>query len=199
MNNQIFMKEDKKTIRCSRTDEEMKWGVEKSEYLFRRPWLTVRRDTVRLPNGTIYPEYYVLEYPKWINVIAITPEGRYVMVKQYRHGLGVVETELCAGVVEEGEEPLAAAKRELLEETGFGGGEWELLTVLCPNPGSQNNLSYSFVARGVEKIAEQHLDDTEDICVELLSEEEVRALLDRDIMKQALMAAPLWKFFALKG
>ena len=83
-------------------DEKMKWETLSSEYLFRRPWPTARRDVVRLPNGTVYDEYYVLEYPMWINVIAITPEGKFVMVKQYRHGLGIVATELCAGVAERG-------------------------------------------------------------------------------------------------
>lgn len=192
------MEKERSSQMPAQADEEMIWTLEGSEYLFRRPWLTVRRDTVRLPNGTVHPEYYVLEYPTWVNVIAITADGKFVMVKQYRHGLGIVETELCAGVVEDGEEPLEGARRELLEETGFGGGDWELLTVLCPNPGSQNNLSYSFIARGVEKISDQHLDDTEDIKVELLTEDEVRALLLTDTMKQALMAAPLWKYFALK-
>ena len=174
----------------------MRWELVGSEYLFNRPWLTVRRDTVRLPNGTVHPEYYVLEYPKWINVIAITPEGKFVMVKQYRHGLGIVATELCAGVVEEGEEPLDGAKRELLEETGFGGGEWELSMVISANPGSQNNLAY--IARGVTRQSEQHLDKTEDIRVELLDESEVYDMLLHDNLKQALMAAPLWKYFALK-
>lgn len=179
-------------------DDAMKWETVGSEYLFRRPWLTVRRDTVRLPNGVVHPEYYVLEYPTWVNVIALTPEGKFVMVKQYRHGLGIVATELCAGVAEAGEEPLEAARRELMEETGFGGGEWELLTVLCANPGSQNNLSYSFVARGVVRMDSQHLDETEDIKVEILDESEVREMLAGDVLKQALMAAPLWKFFAMK-
>lgn len=177
----------------------MKWELVKSEYLFNRPWLTVRRDTVRLPNGTVHPEYYVLEYPRWINVIAITRNGRFVMVRQYRHGLGVVATELCAGVVEEGEETLEAAKRELLEETGFGGGDWELSMVISANPGSQNNLSYCYIARGVEKLSDQHLDKTEDIEVVMMTEEEVYGMLERDELKQALMCAPLWKYFALKG
>lgn len=179
-------------------DDKMKWEILSSEYLFRRPWLTARRDVVRLPNGTVYDEYYVLEYPTWINVIAITPEGKFVMVKQYRHGLGIVATELCAGVAEPGETPLEAAQRELLEETGFGGGEWELSMVISANPSSQNNLSYCFIARGVEKLSGQHLDATEDIKVEILTEDEVREMLMQDEMKQALMAAPLWKYFALK-
>ncbi len=175
-----------------------KWKTLNSEYLFNRPWLTARRDKVQLPSGEINDEYYVLEYPSWVNVIALTDEGQFVMVQQYRHGLGEIFIELVAGVVEDGEAPLEAAKRELEEETGFGGGEWELLTVISANPGSQNNLSYSFVARGVKPITAQHLDRTEDVEVKLLSESEVFAMLCDDRVKQALMAAPLWKYFCLK-
>lgn len=175
-----------------------KWKTLETEYLIRRPWLTARRDKVELPNGVIHPEYYVLEYPDWINVIAITRDGRFVMVKQYRHGLDEVFTELVAGVTEKGEDPLEAAKRELLEETGYGNGQWELLTVLSQNPGSANNLTYSYLATDVEPVAGQNLDETEDIAVRLLSEVEVRRMLDDDEVKQALMAAPLWKYFALR-
>ncbi|MDE6126442.1 MAG: NUDIX hydrolase [Muribaculaceae bacterium] len=175
-----------------------KWKTLESEYLIRRPWLTARRDKVQLPNGVVHPEYYVLEYPDWVNVIAITRDGRFVMVEQYRHGLDDVFTELVAGVMEKGEDPLEAAKRELLEETGYGNGQWELLTVLSQNPGSTDNLTYSFLATGVEKVSGQHLDETEDIAVRLLTETEVRRMLDQDEVKQALMAAPLWKFFATR-
>lgn len=189
---------DQNLVTPAGSDEAMKWKVLDTEYLFTRPWLTVRRDKVQLPNGTVHPEYYVLEYPTWVNVIALTEDGNFVMVKQYRHGLGIVATELCAGVAEEGETPLEAAKRELLEETGFGGGEWELNMVVSANPGSQNNLSYSFIAHGVRQISGQHLDATEDVKVEILTEEQVYSMLLNDELKQALMAAPLWKYFALK-
>ena len=66
----------------------MNWKLLSSEYLFKRPWLTARKDKVQLPDGRIMDEYYVLEYPTWINVIAITTEGQMVLVRQYRHGLG---------------------------------------------------------------------------------------------------------------
>lgn len=174
-----------------------KWKILESRYLIRRPWLTARVDKVELPNGVVHPEYYVLEYSTWVNIIAVTTDGRFVMVEQYRHGLGDVFTELVAGVAEKGEEPLQAARRELLEETGFGGGEWQLYTVLSANPGSMNNLTYTFLATGVEKISAQHLDETEDIAVRLLTTDEVKAMLLSDEMKQSLMAAPLWKYFAL--
>lgn len=175
-----------------------KWKILSSKYLVERPWLTARCDVVELPNGVVHPEYYVLEYPTWINVIAITADGRFVMVEQYRHGLQDVFTELVAGVAEKGETPLEAARRELLEETGYGNGEWRRHMVISANPGSQNNLTYSFLAIGVEKISSQHLDETEDISVKLLTEAEVRRMIDDDEVKQALMAAPLWKYFALK-
>lgn len=175
-----------------------KWKTLSSEYLHRRPWLTVRKDVVQLPNGVIHDEYYVLEYPTWVNIIARTRNGKYVMVEQYRHGLQEIFTELVAGIAEPGEQPIEAARRELLEETGYGNGEWRLNMVICANPGSQNNLTYSFIADGVEKISEQHLDTTEDVEVKLLDESEVIDLISSDKMKQALMAAPLWKYFATR-
>lgn len=175
---------------------EGKWEVLSSEHLFRRPWLTVRKDCVKLPTGQINDEFYVLEYPDWVNVIAITKDGDYVMERQYRHGLGVTCYEICAGVVEEGEPPLEAAKRELLEETGYAGGEWEEIMTVCGNSSTTNNYTHCFVARGVEKVAGQHLDRTEDIKVELLSREQVKELMDGNCLTQALMLAPLWRHFA---
>lgn len=176
-----------------------KWKILDSKYIIKRPWLTARVDTVELPNGVVNPEYYVLEYPTWVNVIAITAEGKFVMVEQYRHGLADVFTELVAGVAEKGETPLHAAQRELLEETGYGKGDWKLFTVLSANPGTMTNLSYTFLATGVEKIAGQHLDETEDVAVKLLSEAEIKAMLANDEIKQSLMAAPLWKHVAINS
>ena len=179
----------------STINEDGKWRVIESEYLFRRPWLTARRDRVQLPDGRIHPEFYVLEYPDWVNVIATTVDGQFVMERQYRHALGKTCYEMPCGVVEQGEELLDAAKRELLEETGFGGGEWRHFLSLSPNPSSNTNMSHTFIATGVQKISGQHLDATEDISVHLLSRDEVFALLQRGDIIQALMAAPLWRYF----
>ncbi len=180
----------------NRKDEDMVWKTLSSEVVIDRPWLTARRDRVLLPTGKTHPEYYVLHYPDWVNVIAETKDGRLILERQYRYALGVVSTEICAGISEKGETPLEAARRELREETGYTGGEWELLLKTAPNPGSNDNYCYSFLARGVERGAGRHLDETEDIEVSLHTKREVYQMLLGGKFIQALMIAPLWKYFA---
>lgn len=176
-----------------------KWTVLESEYLIRRPWLTARRDKVMLPNGVVNPEFYVLEYPDWVNIIAITDDGRMVFERQYRHGRGEVGYEIPAGVCEPGETPEQASRRELLEETGYGEGTWHLNMVAAPNPSTSNNMCYSFIATGVKKTSDQHLEATEDITVHLLTEEEVHRLMLNGEISQATMLSSLWKYFAEKN
>lgn len=173
------------------------WKISDSTYLYRDTWLTARKDCVQLPNGNKIPSYYILEYPDWINIIAITKEKRFIFIRQYRHGIQEVRYELCAGVCDPADEsPLAAAKRELLEETGYGNGEWKEFMKLSANPSTMTNWTYCFVAIDVEKISSQHLEATEDLTVHLLSEDEVLELLQSDQIKQSLHAAPLWKYVA---
>ena len=76
--------------------EDKKWKILSSEYLVQRPWLTARRDVAELPDGRVNHEYYVLEYPDWVNIIAITKDGRIVMERQYRHALGNTCVPACA-------------------------------------------------------------------------------------------------------
>lgn len=177
--------------------EDRKWRVLSSEYLFRRPWLTVRHESLELPDGRRVPDYYVLEYPDWVNVTAITRDGHFVLIDQYRHGLGETSYEIPAGCAEPSDASmLDAARRELAEETGYGGGEWRLLTTVAPNPATQNNLTHCFLATGVERLGDQHLDPTEDLRVHLMTRDEVLELLRTNRIRQALMAAPLWRYFA---
>ncbi len=178
-------------------NDPMKWTVVESEYLFRRPWLTARRDRVRLPSGVEVPEFYVLEYPEFCNVIAITREGKFLIELQYRHAAGFTGYEIPAGCVEEGETPLQAAQRELYEETGYGGGTWTPFMTVYQNPSSCNNQAHTFLAVGVEKISTQHLEASEDIRVVLMDPDEVFERLQNQEFHQALMTAPLWKYFYL--
>ncbi len=173
------------------------WEVLRSEYLARKPWFTVRHEAIRSPEGREVPDYYVFEYPEWVNVIALTRDGRFVIIDQYRHGLGRTDYELVAGCVEPTDTSvMAAAQRELREETGYGGGTWRHLMSLSANPATQNNMAHTFVATGVELLGDQRLDPTEEIGVHLLSADEVMELLCEGRIPQALMAAPLWRYFA---
>ncbi len=178
--------------------DEPAWEVLSSEYLHRSAWLTVRKERLKLPDGRELPEYYVLEYPDWINVIALTADDRMVLVRQYRHALGRTSFELPAGVRESKDAAVIdAAKRELLEETGYGGGEWSEFMVLSANPSTTNNLTYTFLARNVVRMKEPELDATEHLTCHLFSCKEVRRMLEEGEFIQSLMAAPLWKFFSL--
>lgn len=177
----------------------MRWKTLEQKYIIKRPWLTARMDKVQLPTGAVVDEYYVLEFPDWVNTIAITKDGKFVLVRQYRYGIGKTVDELCAGVVDEGETPLEAAKRELMEETGFGGGKWQEWMQISANPSSHTNIVHSFLAIGVEKIGDQHLDKGEDIEIRIFTRNEVLDILRKGEMWQSVMAAPLWKYFAVTG
>ena len=178
-----------------KTNKDMKWTVLRTEHIIDRPWLNVNKDTVQLPNGKIYDEFYIRHFPEFVNIIAITKDGHFILERQYRHALGVVSTEIPAGCVEPGETPLNGAKRELQEETGYTGGTWKKIMTIAPNPGIADNLCHCFLAQGVEKNTDRHLDDTEDIEVVLYSKKEVFKMLQEGSLIQAMMVAPLWKYF----
>jgi 8-oxo-dGDP phosphatase len=177
-------------------DDPFPWTLIQRSYIFERPpWLTLREDHLRLPNGREIREYWVSEFPPWVNVVAVTPTAQVVLIRQYRPGLGAVHFEIPAGVVDENDpSPAVAAARELLEETGYGGGRWSALMTLSANPALQNNLTYSFLAEGVERMADPAHEGTEDLRVHLVPLADVTRLIDAGEIVQALHAAPLLRY-----
>ena len=171
------------------------WTIRHSEYIYKSRWLTVRKDAVRTDKGVDIDDFYVLEYPTWVNVIAITKEGKFVIEQQYRHGIQQQVYELCAGVCEANEEPLDAVQRELLEETGYIGGTWSLIGRYAPNPNSMNNWCYSFLAVGVEKSQEPHQEPTENILIHQASAKEVLSMMKSGKIIEGTMLTPLWQYF----
>ena len=175
---------------------DMKWKVLESKYLFKNPpWLTIREEKCELPNGKIMPAYYVLEYPTWATVFALTKDGKAVFVKQYRHGMGVVSIETPGGVVDDGETPDEAVERELLEETGYKFEKFENLGKISANPATNNNYMHMYLATGGEKVGAQSLDETEDVEVVLYSIDEVKELLRKNAIVQSLHTTCI--FYAL--
>lgn len=170
--------------------------LESKVILDKGTWMHLRQEKVRTPQGVVIPSWFVLDFPTWVQIIAITKDGNFIIEDQYRHGIGETHYEVPAGCVDPGETPLQAAKRELSEETGYEGGEWSLLSKLSPNPGNHSNWSYTYVAKGVEKRCEVHQEETEDIHVHVFTREQVLEILNQDGVVQAQHAAPLWKYFA---
>ncbi len=177
----------------------MKWKVLSSEYLFNEPWLTVRKEKCGLPNGKTMEAYYTLEYPAWVSAFAMTKDNKVLFVKQYRHGLGVVSTELPGGVVDKGETVEQAMARELKEETGYEFESLEMIGRISANPATTNNYMHMFIAKGGVKTAEQKLDETEEIEVLLYSIEEVKSLVREHKVVQALHTATIFYAFEKLG
>lgn len=171
------------------------WNIIQSEYVYKSPWLTVRKDWVRTEKGLVIDDFYVLEYPTWVNVIAITTDGHFVIERQYRHGIQKEVFELCAGACEKGESPIDAAKRELLEETGFGGGTWSMVGKYAPNPNSMNNWCYTFLAEGVHRIQTPTPEPTESIEVLEVTKADLLKMMQEGKLVEGIMLSPLWKYF----
>ncbi|WP_028974745.1 NUDIX hydrolase [Spirochaeta cellobiosiphila] len=150
----------------------MKWKTQKSEYIVQSDFLTLRADSCELPNGTLIDPCYVLEFPRWANVLPLTKDNQVILVKQYRHGVQETYLEIPGGIVEEGEDLLEGIKRELLEETGYSGGSFKQISAVAANPAVQNNMTYGFIATGLEKTHKLNLDDTEDLELVLMPLEE---------------------------
>jgi 8-oxo-dGTP pyrophosphatase MutT (NUDIX family) len=148
------------------------WKIEsETELLKTRPFAVIRRIFDK-PDGRGKMEGHVLRIPNWVNIMPVTPDKRIILIRQYRFGTNQIELEFPGGTVDEGEEPLHAAARELEEETGFKPISIRQLGVVNSNPAIQTNKCYSFYAE-VNTKGSQHLDEDEIIDCEYASFDEL--------------------------
>jgi len=178
-------------------DESLTWATVASEAGPELPLFKVRFDRMRHPVTGTVRKALVLESPDWTNVVAITPEGSVVMVEQFRFGSGAISLEPPSGIVEPGEESLAAAKRELLEETGYSGGEWRHLGAVQPNPAFHDNYCHHWLAEGVVPTQPPELDDGEAIRVRLMSPDQLRDAVAAGELQHTLAQSALSRVFSL--
>lgn len=136
----------------------------------------------RHPGRGTERDFIVVRPPDWVNVVAVTGEGRVVLVRQFRFGIDGFSLEIPGGMMEPGEDPVAAGRRELREETGYAGGTARLLGSVHPNPAIQSNRCHYVVVEGVERSHGTEWDADEELQVELCAAAEaVRRVRDGEI------------------
>jgi ADP-ribose pyrophosphatase len=138
-----------------------------------RPWVRLWVDEVQLPDGRVVDDFFTIDMPDYVVVVALTPDGRVVVERNYKHGPRRVCLNLPAGYVEQGEDPLAAARRELLEETGYVADEWVSLGSFTNNGNRGCGVGHLFRARQAQKVAEPDAGDLEEMEIGLMGLDEV--------------------------
>lgn len=169
-----------------------KWDKLATRYVVTEKWATLRVDTCKLQDGVIKDDYYVLEYPNWVNAVAITKENKMILVRQYRHAADIISLEIPGGVIDGDEDPADAVRRELLEETGYAFDSIELLATVYPNPATSTNKTFTYLLTGGVKVQEQDLDEHEFLAVEEYTLEEVKQLVLENKIEQALHTAGIF-------
>ena len=180
------MRDDDRDIR-----EDLAWEEVSTEHIVQDEWIDFRRSAYRLPDGTVFGPYYSYSRRDYVVVVASDCDGNYLCVRQFRQGIRKVTTEFPAGGVERSdgreygtgseealsEDRLAAAKRELLEETGYFSHEWTHLLSVPSNATIADNYAHIFMARNCRRVGGQSLDETEFLNVELHAAQEIEELI----------------------
>ena len=196
--------------------EDLEWEEIKRETLIHDEWIDLRKSAYRFPDGTVFEPFYSYSRRDYVVIVATDEDGNYICVRQYRQGIKEVTTEFPAGGIERKdgkeyagrakmqessqgdpdgaetetydatEDILEAAKRELLEETGYVSEEWEHLLTIPSNATISDNYAYIYAARNCRKVTGQDLDVTEFLNVCLHSDKEIDELAHGGDFKQSV-------------
>ena len=181
-----------------RSDTETIWQFTGSEPGPELILFHTRYDHWRNPRNGKTIKAVVLESADWVNVVALTPENKLLVVRQFRFGVAQHTVEIPAGLIERGESPQQAARRELLEETGYTSEQWRYLGSVQANPAFLNNVCHLWLAKDVVKTHATHLDDGEEIAAQEMSWDEVRGEIAQGHMRNALSLLGLAHVFDLR-
>jgi ADP-ribose pyrophosphatase len=140
-------------------------------------------------------EFFVIDSPNWVNVIAVTPARQLVMIEQYRCGTDTVELEIPGGMIESDDtSPVAAGVRELREETGYAGDSARILNRISPNPAIMSNTCFTVLVENCTVKHPVEFDRGEDLATRLVPFEEVSSLVERGLVRHSLVAVALYFF-----
>lgn len=152
----------------------------------------VRQDRMRSLRSGIEHDFFVIEAPDWVNVVPVTATGQVVCIRQYRPGTDAVTLEVPGGMVDPGEAPQQAARRELREETGYDAEAWADLGAVAPNPALQDNRCHTVLARGAYRDGPQRLDGAEEIDVVLVDRADLPRLVAEGQITHALVVVAFY-------
>ena len=152
-------------------------------------WLNVEDRTVQTPTGEIIENWPWVTSPNYVNVLAVTSQGQYLVFRQGKYALDGESLAPIGGYIDPGEEPLAAAQRELLEETGYAAAEWLHLGQFWVDPNRGVALGDLFLARGAHRVAQRNADDLEEQHLLLLERAELLRALQTGQFKVLAWAA----------
>ena len=175
------------------------WSRTSTRELLETRIFRVQGHTLTSPRTGITREFSIIEAPDWCNVVALTDDGHVVMVRQLRHGTGDITLELPGGMIDATDaDPLAAALRELREETGYAGKTGRLIGSTAPNPAMQTNRCHIALVEHVERIGELVQDDGEDIEVVLVPYRDIPAMIARGEITHSLVVVAFARALGLR-
>mgnify|MGYP003804914719 FL=1 len=172
-----------------------KWIIQSENELFRKRIFAIKDMVCHHPDKDVTHRFFTLSSPDWINIVAVTEDGRFIMVRQHRLGTDEITLETPGGLVEGGESPEETARRELREETGYEAGEIHLLKKLTNNPAIFNNYIYFYYAGNCRKVHEQNLDAAEDIEVVTCTRDEIMDMISTGPIHHTIIVSALYLYF----
>ena len=169
------------------------WKRLSSKDIISSRWIRVSQDSCELPSGLVLDPYFVVHESDWVHVVAVSGDGELLTVRQYRYPGDTFCTEFPGGVIDPGEEPVQAAQRELLEETGYVANQWDYVGCLFANAARQTNRVHLFVASVIAHQANQNLEVSEDIEFFFMSKAAILKSIDKGDFSQAIHVASFYR------
>jgi len=172
------------------------WKIHSTREVLHTPIFRVHLDSSECPRTGIRGNFYKFKFGNWVNIVAMTSGDEMIMIRQFRHGSSKSELEIPGGLIDSADaDPVSAGQRELLEETGYMGGNAKIIGSVCPNPALQDNICYTVFVDNAVRVSEPAMDDCEDIETLLVPAKKVRRLIRDGKIRHGLVLNALMFYF----